>query len=82
MRAKHLVFSDSCGERVYLRMTRVGRGGVKYGLARDPADATAFSDRTKAGHVCREGDIDHHASFRAYGVGSKRRVERISPIPA
>ena len=45
--AKILIQSD-VPERVYVRQTRVYRRGWRFGLVKDPSDATAFRNRYAA----------------------------------
>jgi hypothetical protein len=49
MSGKFVVKSDSYGECAYLRMFGRGRYGPKFGLVRNPAEATTFSSRLEAG---------------------------------
>ena len=43
-----VVTSTSCGEHAFLKIFERGRHGVKYGLVRDPAEATTFTNKLSA----------------------------------
>ena len=56
--SKHLVMSESYGERVFLKIVSYGKQGVRYGLTRAASEATAFRSHIEAGRMAgRAGTV-------------------------
>ena len=79
MSHRYVIKSDSCGERVYLRMTKMGWGKPhRYGLMRDARDATTFRSTALANVYAHHAEQIISRVFEAVRLGEEVELARLA----